>query len=193
MFLLVYRQPGQRAWLCVHLLWLVVASCSAPPGAQRARDSLAIVRDSTAAVNDTIYQARLAKYRRASAVIDSLTELARRDPILRTDSLYRIYRLALRPEGVSATDVQLAACLESALDVRFGQAAGDRVVKQLLDTVFRDVGKKDALEFFLSRAPSRGGLESSKCDPEPVTQPSSINGTSVNDEPRPPSLRPGLG
>jgi hypothetical protein len=146
------------------------------------------MRDSSAAAGDTAYQARLAKYRHDAATIDSMTNAARRDPVLRTDSLYRVYRLALQPNGLSVADVQLVACLELALSLRYGRAAADRVVKELRDTVFRDKGKKDGLEFFLSRAPQQGVLETSACGSRSAVSPDSINGTPLDVEPHPPHL-----
>ena len=155
----------------------------------RAADSLEIVRDSAGAPGDSAFQSRLVKYRHDTAVIDSLTREVRRDPIIRSDSLYKVYRLALRPEGVSVAEVNLLWCLEGALAIRYGRAPRDRVVSGIRDTVYRDHGIKDALEFFLGRAPDQGALDSSRCTPEPVVAPNPLNGTSTDVEPTPPRRR----
>ncbi len=189
--LVMSTQLVRQIIMRISYLALALASVSAAcEGSARARDSVAIMRDSSAAPSDTAYQAGLAKYRRDAARIDSLTSAARRDPILRTDSLYRVYRLAVRPNGLSVGDVQLLACLESALSLRYGRAASQRILKELRDTVFRDVGKRDGLEFFLGRAPDKGVLDSSRCAPEPNVRPYALSGTQLDDEPRPPQLRP---
>jgi hypothetical protein len=176
---------GRILWCGVRLVCVASAACEGSP---RARDSVAIMRDSSAAPSDRAYQALLAGYRQDAARIDSLTNAARRDPILRTDSLYRVYRRALRPDGLSVADVQLLACIQLGLSLRYRRAASERVLKELRDTVFRDVGRKDGLEFFLSRAPDQGVLESSACGPRPDGPPPVVNGTQLDDEPQPPHL-----
>jgi hypothetical protein len=151
-----------------------------------AADSIAIAKDSAAAATDRSYQSQLAKYRHAVAIIDSVERVARADPILRDDSLYRVYRWALRPQGVSVADVNVLHCLETAVMIRYGVAASDRVTKELRDTVFRDKGIKNAVEFYWSRAPSQGRLDTGNCSREQNPSPNEIDGTPLDREPTPP-------
>ena len=183
------RQPYARWYWTAAAMGLVM--CSAPPSPPRtqAPDSSAIARDSVAAALDHDYQAQLAKYRRAEGVIDSVARVARQDPIIRTDSLYRVYRWALRPQGVSVADANVLSCLETALVIRYGIAASDRVVGELRDTVFRDQGTKDAVAFYWSRAPSQGRLDSGNCMREQNPHPDEIDGTPLDRQPSPPHLR----
>lgn len=177
----------QTGWLIAGPVWVAsavaVASCSF---SESRGDSLEIRRDSAAAVADTVYQTRLSKYRRDEVVIDSLTNAARQDPIIRTDSLYHVYRLAVQPNGASAADVQLVACLELSLTLRYGAVPSKRIIQQLRDTVFRDIGRRDGLEYFVSRAPEQGALRTSACGPRPVVLPDPFNGTRLDVDPQPP-------
>jgi hypothetical protein len=173
----------------------LVVCCSSPHSSpSKAADSAAIARDSSAAALDKNFQAQLVKYRHDKAVIDSLTRVARQDPILKTDSLYRVYRWALRPQGVSVADVNVLHCLETALLIRYGIAAWGRVLGELRDTVFRDRGVKDSVEavqLYWSRAPSQGRLDTENCAREENPHPDEIDGTPLDREPKPPRWRSG--
>ena len=183
------ESPRNR-W-CLGAAAMGLAMCSTPqPPPTRAQDSVEIARDSAAAATDQGYQAQLARYRHDEAIVDSITRVARQDPILRNDSLYRVYRWALRPQGVTVADVNILSCLETALAIRYGIAASDRVVKQLRDTVFRDRGITNAVDYYWSRAPSRGRLDSENCMREQSPHPDEIDGTSLSREPSPPRLSP---
>jgi hypothetical protein len=120
------------------------------------------------AVTDADYQAQLATYRRDVAVVDSIALVARQDPLLKTDSIYKVYRLALRPRGASLADVQRLSCLERELTVRYGMGASSRVLGELTDTVFRDQGindEKGAVNFFFDHAPASGVVDLGDCPP----------------------------
>jgi len=180
---------SRRRRTCFIVFGIALTACSRPSGQSTAGtpESTEIVRDSIAGVSDRRYQEELAEYRRGSAVIDSVTRVARLDPIIRTDSLNRVYRWALRPQGVSVADANLLSCLETAMVIRYGIAASDRVVKQLLDTVFRDKGIVNAKDYFWSRAPDRGRLDSESCAPEKNPHPDSISGVALDREPTRPT------
>jgi hypothetical protein len=191
---MIGQYARRRGYISVAALGLV--TCTAPPSPPRthAQDSIAIAHDSLTAAMDRGYQAELAKYRHDEAIVDSVARVARQDRILRSDSLYRVYRWALRPQGVSVTDVQVMSCLETALVLRYGIAASDRVVKELRDTVFRDQGITDAtnaVDLYWSRAPGRGLLDSGNCMREQSRHPDSVSGTPLDREPSPPHLNRG--
>lgn len=154
-------------------------------------DPAAIARDSALAARDSAFQANLAKYRHDSRIVDSITRMARQDPILRSDSLYRVYRLALRPNGVSVAEVNLLSCLETALMMRYGVVPAKRVTQEVQDTVYRDRGIKDPLQYFLDRAPNSGVIDSRNCDRETVAHRNTIDGTRLDAEPSPPRYEPG--
>lgn len=164
-------------------LW---ACASPPPIPTRSQDSIAIVQDSTAAANEPNYQAQLVKYRHDSSIIDSMTQVARQDSLLQRDSLFNLYRSALEPEGISEARLNALSCVESALGIRYGLAAADRVIKELRDTVYRDRNIADAEAYMVSRAPSHGRFDSANCASETHRRPESIDGTRLDDEPRPP-------
>jgi hypothetical protein len=167
---------------------IAVGSCYGPAERPptKTQDSIAITRDSAAAATDKSYQAELARFRHDEAIIDSIERVARLDPILKSDSLYRVFRWALRPQGVSVADVNVLSCLEIALDIRYGLAAAGRVMKELRDTVFRDKGISDGVEFYWSRAPNQGRLDTETCPREQNPHPDAIDGTLLDAEPTPP-------
>ena len=188
-WLRIGRRSAVR-WLGVTIAMQSVAfvACSDAPARTPAEDSLALAHDSAAAASDTVFQATLAKYRRGQRVIDSIMRVARRDPILRTDSIYKAYRLALRPQGVSVDDVQRLNCLETAIAIRYGLVVENRVVKALRDTVIRDQGTTRGGEFYWSRAPSSGHVDSALCPKESIAAPSTMGGTRLDQETAMPSL-----
>ena len=183
---------------CLVAIASVLAACSPAPARSHAGapDSSAIAQDSIAAAADRDYQTQLAKYRHDEAIIDSLTRVARQAPVLRGDSLYRVYRWALRPQGVSVADVNVMSCLHKALVLRYGIAASERVMKELQDTVFRDHGITEAsraTEFYWSKAPTNGVMDSESCTRETNTHPDSIDGAPLDHEPSPPRLTRRMG
>lgn len=162
------------------------------PARSRSQDSSMIVQDSARAAHDPEYQATLAKYRHDSAIIDSMTRMARQDSLVRRDSLFKLYRLALRPEGLSVAEINALNCVEIALAVRYGSAAAHRIINELRDTVYRGRGIPNAIEYVLRRVPARGELDTEYCAHEAHRRPDSIDGTSLDVEPSPPSAsRPG--
>lgn len=174
---------------------LVSVACFASPSPDqvRAEQAVQIVRDSAAAAHDTAYQHLLAKYRHDSAVIDSLTRVARHDVLLRSDSIYKVYRLALRPQPLTEAEVNLLWCLQVTLGRRYGPTAADRVFDELGDTVFHDRGISDAnnaLSFFLSRAPQSGMLDGRNCARVSDAAPRVIDDTPIDIKPGPPLRRP---
>lgn len=158
------------------------------PERRPAGDSATVREDSTKAAGDTAFQRRLARYRHDSRILDSLTRLANEDPLITRDSLYRVYRLAAKPQGVSVAEVNLLFCTESALVDRYGWVPAQRVIKVLRDTVFRDRGSSDGQAYFLSRASDRGLLDSGNCPPSSYHHPEAIDGTNLADEVSPPRL-----
>jgi hypothetical protein len=180
------RGSARRVYLGV--LVSGVFGCTRAPERTHAGDSVALVHDSVIAASDTTFQAQLAKYRRDERVIDSIMQVAQQDPILRSDSIYKAYRLALRPQGVSEEDVQRLNCLEMAIAIRYGLVVKDRVVGALRDTVFRDQGATRGVDLYWSRAPSRGRLDSARCPEEPISAPEALNGTRLDEEPPLPKL-----
>jgi hypothetical protein len=163
-------------------------ACTSKAPVSPAADSITLREDSIRAAGDTAFQARLTHYRHASRVIDSLTRLARNDPLLAGDSLYRIYRLATRPQGVSVAEVNAQFCTEASLADRYGWAAAQRAIKELRDTVFRDHGTTDGLAFFMRRAPDHGLIDSANCPPRSYVIPEEIDGIRLYEEPQPPRL-----
>lgn len=180
---------GRRASrVCLGLLVSVFIGCTPPPESTPAEDSAALVYDSVKGASDTAFQAKLAKYRHDERVIDSIMRIAQQDPLLRADSIYKAYRLALRPQGVSEKDVQRLNCLETALSIRYGLVATDRLLAALRDTVFRDQGTSRGLDFYWSRAPNSGRLNSALCPEEPISHPTAVDGTRLDEEPPVPKL-----
>ena len=174
-------------------LWALFGGCSgSAPGANTsAAESSAIACNSPAAASDTAYRRHLVKYCHEVAVVDSLTRAARQDPLLQKDSIYRVYRLALRPQPLSITDLNLLQCLEETITLRYGLVAGFRVLDELRDTVFRDQrinNPADAVNFFWNRGPGSGVLDSGNCtQPRPVHS-SEVDGVKIDEKPMPPRL-----
>jgi hypothetical protein len=187
------RRDLERDWVAVCVALLVACSRSAPGPKTSAADSSAIACGAPRATADTTYRRELVKYCHDVAVIDSLTRAARRDPLLQQDSIYKIYRTALRREPLSDADLNRLQCLEETITLRYGLVAGFRVLDELRDTVFRDQGidnPKDAVNFFWNRGPSSGVLDSDNCtQPRPVHS-SEVDGVRIDENPTPPHLNP---
>ena len=132
------------------------------------------------------YEQRLEKFIRDSALIDSLAR-----PV-RTDSLYRLYRLALRPSGTDS--VLLNAIGRERLRIGFihGNVPALRRVHAMLDTVFADRGIHEwrkAERFLLSSAPRTFIVSTDACGRLPPNIGDVVNGTHIDVEPvrpRPP-------
>ena len=84
--------------------------------------------------------------------------------------------------------MQRLNCLETAIAIRYGIVVRDRVLAALRDTVFRDQGTTRGGDFYWSRAPNRGRLDSSRCREEPLAAPEAINGTRLDEPPPVPKL-----
>jgi hypothetical protein len=108
-------------------------------------------------VQDTAFARRLAEWQRDSSVLDSMTRS------VRTDSLYRLYRHAVEPSGVSLAVFQEAWCEELQLSKRYGVVPARRAAQRMRDTVYQDRGIRDGFAYFASRSPSTGMVEGSKC------------------------------
>ena len=108
-------------------------------------------------IPDSVYQQQLADWLRDSVVIDSMARL------VRTDSLYRLYRRALDPSGATIELVQQVWCEELRLSLKYGTIPSDEAIDRLLDTVYQDRGISNGFEYFAARAPSHGVVESSAC------------------------------
>lgn len=99
---------------------------------------------------NTAYERRLAEWLRDSAILDSMTKL------VPTDSLYRLYRHAVDPAGVTLAVFQEAWCEEIYLEEKFGVVPARRAERKLQDTMYRDRGISDGAQYFLARSASVG-------------------------------------
>ncbi len=125
---------------------------------------------------DSVYRSQLARWVRDSIVLDSMTRL------VRTDSLYRLYRRALDPAGSAAALVQAVFCEEHRLEIRYGWVPSDRAIHALLDTVYQDRGIRDGFAYFAAHAPAEGHVEGgrSACGPYPPAVPLVIGETRLD-------------
>lgn len=164
---------GRR--VAVLILTMALAACTACSSLGDARSETA--RSSA----DSAYALQLKEYLRDSTVLDSLTRL------VRTDSLYRLYRQALEPNKVDVKLVAAIWCEEARLTIRYRPILSDRAINRLRDTVYRDFGIEDAFRYVASRAPSEGQFNSSICGEFPDKGPTIVNGTSLEVEPRRPT------
>jgi len=151
------------------ILLIVLLGCNADPG-----NSAAQQKPSALQTRDTAYERRLAEWLRDSTVLDSLAQL------VRTDSLYRLYRRAIEPSGASMALVQEVWCEELRLSLKFGTIPADRAVDRLLDTVYRDRGVRDGFAYFAARAPAHGLIESSNCGRLSKEAPSALGRTRLD-------------
>lgn len=164
---------------------LVISCVTIVVGRLRQRDDMNRQRQAqtTLAGNDSGYQRSLAEWLRDSVVLDSMTRL------VKTDSLYRLYRRAAEPSGVSLAVVQEAWCEGIRLSATFGVVPAERAEKRLLDTVYRDLGVRDGFRYFAAKAPASGLIESNHCRFPRAKILDSVGRTSLNEE-LPPRPRP---
>ena len=150
-----------------------LTGCHSQPGKERG-----VRRHFDSAAGDSAYQVALQEWLRDSAVLDSMTRQAN------TDNLYQLYRQALSPQGVTLGLMSAVACEELRLGIRYGAVPSDRAINAMLDTVYRDIGVKDGLEYFATRAPSEGKIETglSQCQPIPPAAPKLIGDTRLDTE-----------
>jgi hypothetical protein len=175
-------KPVRRSTLAIALCVAVSAfaqNCRSAGAGGSSSSSSASAR----AGADSLYRVRLAKWLRDSIVLDSMTRL------VQTDSLYRLYRHAVEPTGVSAALVQAVFCEEHRLEIRYGWVPSDRAVHAMLDTVFQDRGVRDGFAYFAGRAPAEGHVEGGRsvCGPYPPAAPLTIGETRLDTKlpPRP--------
>ena len=139
--------------------------------------------DDAAALGDSAYQTRLRSWRRDSAVLDSVTRGAN------TDALYALYRQALSREGVTLRLMTDIGCEQLRVAMRYGAVASERAINAMLDTVYRDIGVTDGLEYLARHAPREGWIETgSNCPRLPLPAPDTIGVTRLDIEysrPRP--------
>ena len=132
---------------------------------------------------------RLARWLRDSVVLDSVTRL------VKTDSLYKLYRRALEPPGVTLALMTEVSCEEVRLDIRFGSVPASRAIHAVQNTMYRDRGIRDGMRYFIAHAPAEGMIEGgrSRCGPYPPAAPKAIGTTRLDTElsqrPRAPRTR----
>ena len=136
------------------------------------------------AVGDSAYQARLRNWRRDSTVLDSVTRQ------VNTAKLYALYRQALGKEGVTLRLMTELGCEEVRLGIQYGEVPWQRASNAVRDTVYRDIGVSDGLDYIARHAPDEGVVETGQnCRPFPPRAPKKIGETRLDAEfPRP---RPG--
>jgi hypothetical protein len=132
---------------------------------------------------DSAYAIARAKFVHDSTVIDSLTRL------VRTDTLFKLYRDALLPGANGQVLLQKVWCEEVALRLRYGILPASRAMNRMKDTVYRDRGvhnADDAFEVLASIAPNEGQVEGMACKRPTNILPNPLNGTPLDVEPVPP-------
>jgi len=134
---------------------------------------------------DSTYLARLAKWRRDSLVLDSLTALAR------TDSLYHLYRRALAAPGTSPALLEEVNCEYARLRRRVGIVPAQRAFGRMRDTVYADEGihdSKGADRRFFSRTPDSAFVTDMRsCGVLGPPFPWVLDGTATSVEPKKPT------
>src|SRR5437764_92963 len=101
-----------RASLRYWILTMVVLALA--PSACRSRQAGEDIGGGDAEFRDSTYMARLAQWLRDSVVLDSMTRL------VNTDSLYKLYRRALEPPGVTLALMTEVSCEEVRVRIGFG-------------------------------------------------------------------------
>ena len=85
--------------------------------------------------------------------------------------------------------MQDIACEELRLDIQFGNVPSRRARTGMLDTVYRDIGVTDGLDYLVKHAPADGVIETgNNCAPLPSPAPKTIGQTRLDVEfpkPRP--------
>ena len=163
---------------------LIAAICIASASACWSSPDDRSAASALSASEDSDYAAKLKKYLRDSAVLDSLTN------VVRTDSLYKLYRLALEPHRVDVKLVAAVWCEELRLTLIHGPVPEKRAVDRMLDTVYREYGIRDAFRYFAAQGPAEGQFDEQACGKLPPSSPTDVNGTSTELEPYRPSRRP---
>jgi len=151
-------------------------------------DARRVSRDADSAVGDSAFQARLRSWRRDSAVLDS----ASRE--VNTAALYSLYRQALGRDGVTLRLMSEMDCEDLRLTYHYGVVPTKHAVDAMRDTVYRDIGVADALDYVARHAPAEGIIETGfdLCQPMPSPGPKTIASTRLDVEyprPRPPVRR----
>jgi hypothetical protein len=137
---------------------------------------------------DSLYRVRLSHWLRDSVVLDSMTRL------VRTDSLYALYRRALDPGGVPESLVTAVVCEERRLGIRYGAIPSRRAISAMQDTVYADHGIDDGLRYFTAQMPNSGMIIGGRsvCGPNPPAAPRMIGVTPLDTElpprPQPPTV-----
>jgi len=134
--------------------------------------------------SDSAYLAQLAKWKRDSFVLDSLTQLAR------TDSLYRLYRRSLEAAGTTPALLEEVNCEYARLRRVVGAIPARRAFERMRDTVFADRGirdSKDADRKFFGRTPDGAFVTDTRsCGVLGPPFPRILNGTATTVEPTKP-------
>jgi hypothetical protein len=115
---------------------------------------------------------------RDSIVLDSMTRL------VNTGSLYRLYRQALEPPGVTLSLMTEVSCEEVRLMIGFGSVPARRAIHAVEDTMYRDRGIRDGMGYYIAHAPAEGIIEGgrSRCGPYPPAAPKAIGATRLDTE-----------
>jgi hypothetical protein len=177
----------RRRWiLTIVVLALTPYACRSGQAGNDIGSGDSLLRD---AERDSAYKARLAQWLRDSVLLDSMTRL------VNTDSLYRLYRRALEPPGVTLALMTDVSCEEVRLKIRFGSVPAGRAIHVVQDTMYRDRGIRDGMGYFIAHAPAEGVIElsPSRCGPYPRAGPKVIGTTRLDTElaqrPRAPRTR----
>ena len=169
------REKRARVVIAVLVGGLAANGCDV----KHERSGVGAIADSV--VGDSAYRARFLRWQRDSAVLDSVTRE------VNTARLYALYRKALGKEGVTVRLLTELACEEVRLGIHYGEVPWQRASKAVRDTVYRDIGVTDALEYLARLAPSEGNVATGQnCRPFPSRAPATIGGTRLDMElPRP--------
>lgn len=166
-----------RAFRRCGILTIVVLTL-APSACQSRKAGGGGVGPGETLIPDSAYNARLASWLRDSIVLDSMTRL------VNTDSLYKLYRRALDPPGVTLALMTDVSCEEVRLKIGFGSVPARRAIQAVHDTMYRDRGIRDGMGYFVAHAPSEGTIElgSARCRPYPPAAPRAIGTTRLDTE-----------
>ena len=150
-------------------------------GLSAARPQPTYRRFGDSGIGDSASQERLRNWRRDSSVLDSVTRE------VNTAKLYALYRRALGSEGVTLSLMTELGCEELRLGIQYGAVPWQRASQAVRDTVYHDIGVKDALDYIARHAPDEGSVETGQnCRPFPPSAPQAIGGTRLDVEfPRP--------
>jgi len=163
---------------------IVVLAASACDTTQRPRG---VGGDADSAIGDSTYRVRLRSWRRDSAVLDSATHA------VNAATLYALYRQALGRDGVTLRLMTEMDCEYLRLTYHYGVVPTKHAVDAMRDTVYRDIGVTDALDYIARHAPAEGMIETGYdvFKPMPLPGPKTIGGTRLDVEfPRPRPQQP---